>query len=602
MPRLTRTQKFADLREQLANDKEEKIVSQDFSSFQNRFVSTENIVAPNKETVKEVEEPAETVLEEATVLEETPIIKEEPIQEINDTPVVEEQMEGVHEAIDEEPVQEVTTVEEWVPFVEEKVEEVVKEEPINIDTESDIEEDIIWVPFEDKETKYNPEENEFGYYEFEASNDNKPENVAFAEEAMIDFEEIEIDEHKQLPVEEELDADKEQPVEEKVEESVPETVITYDRPAFENPVFSGPAFENPAFENPTFDKFVPDVEEITLNNEPKLEEAVSIEEPKENIASEQPVADSYFDKFVNEPIKKIEPADDFNSYFEDFDNQDGPKSEVFKDVADESGEYVSIKERNVYLDQTLSDVKLYNENVGEQTINQLLESSVDEIRHPESTEKEEVDITEVIENNSLEKAIDNDDEIINPIADDIDKMAQNTVVEEQHVNEVVINEEEKNDLANDYANIGEEENFKLDFDSMTFDEKEDEKFSNTVTMEISKIMDEMSNHNVEDEIKPELEENSLDVMGIEEKRETIVDENPEDVVEIKNISEIKQEEVNTMSATKTFVVASDEDDADGEDEDGSNTVLNVILIVLIVVLIAVLGLIVFYILKTKGIF
>ena len=39
----------------------------------------------------------------------------------------------------------------------------------------------------------------------------------------------------------------------------------------------------------------------------------------------------------------------------------------------------------------------------------------------------------------------------------------------------------------------------------------------------------------------------------------------------------------------------------GDEEDGSNTILNVILIVLIIILIAVLGLIVFYILRTRGI-
>ena len=83
-----------------------------------------------------------------------------------------------------------------------------------------------------------------------------------------------------------------------------------------------------------------------------------------------------------------------------------------------------------------------------------------------------------------------------------------------------------------------------------------------------------------------------------------VEEKTEDVIEIKNIAEMESEPVkDTVSSTIPFVVASsDEDEIEDDEEESPNTVLNIILIVLIVALIAVLGLIVFYILKTKGIF
>ncbi|MBQ1625426.1 MAG: hypothetical protein II096_05295, partial [Erysipelotrichaceae bacterium] len=85
----------------------------------------------------------------------------------------------------------------------------------------------------------------------------------------------------------------------------------------------------------------------------------------------------------------------------------------------------------------------------------------------------------------------------------------------------------------------------------------------------------------------------------------IAQEEPqEEVVEIKNLKELEAEPVrDTVSNTIPFVVATEEDEEEIEDDDeeGSNTILNIILIVLIIVLIAVLGLIVFYILKTKGI-
>ena len=83
-----------------------------------------------------------------------------------------------------------------------------------------------------------------------------------------------------------------------------------------------------------------------------------------------------------------------------------------------------------------------------------------------------------------------------------------------------------------------------------------------------------------------------------------MEEPEEEVVEIKNLKELEAEPTrDTLSNTIPFVVATDDDEEEIEDddEDGSNTILNIILIVLIIVLVAVLGLIVFYILKTKGV-
>jgi len=121
----------------------------------------------------------------------------------------------------------------------------------------------------------------------------------------------------------------------------------------------------------------------------------------------------------------------------------------------------------------------------------------------------------------------------------------------------------------------------------------DDEFSSTVSMEISHIMDEVSAPQAPTYVNQPI--NPIPVQVNNNVTE-------EKVVEIKNINEIKNEPVNTMSNTIPFVVAAeDEEVLDEDDEGGSNTVLNVILIVLIIVLIAVLGLIVFYILKTKGI-
>ena len=157
--------------------------------------------------------------------------------------------------------------------------------------------------------------------------------------------------------------------------------------------------------------------------------------------------------------------------------------------------------------------------------------------------------------------------------------------------------------------------------------KEDDEFSNTVSMEIAKIMDDIDTMELKQE--PVKEEPVVaepapvkETPVIEEpvrqepvREEPVVEEHPvlakaledeyeEEVVEIKNLTELEAEPVkDTVSNTIPFVVATsdDEEEIEDDDEESSNTILNIILIVLIIVLVAVLGLIVFYILKTKGI-
>ncbi|MBR4462089.1 MAG: hypothetical protein IKS51_05890 [Erysipelotrichaceae bacterium] len=135
--------------------------------------------------------------------------------------------------------------------------------------------------------------------------------------------------------------------------------------------------------------------------------------------------------------------------------------------------------------------------------------------------------------------------------------------------------------------------------------KEDETYSNTVSMEISKIMDEMIDTAP---TKPIQEENRQPEPVVNEHpvlAKTLEEEKAEDIVEIKNIDEIDLGPRPTKEAptgTIPFIVsATDDEDLIEDDEEGSNTILNIILVILIIILLAVLGLIIFYILKTKGI-
>ena len=164
------------------------------------------------------------------------------------------------------------------------------------------------------------------------------------------------------------------------------------------------------------------------------------------------------------------------------------------------------------------------------------------------------------------------------------------------------------------------------FDNQDEDE-DDEEFSNTVSLEISKLMEEIDNGNhanesgmdmihavgsaseevkmpdfLADYFKPVKEEkNEHPAMAIAAEEADL----QEDVVEIKNLSEIEKEEkiAKTIEDTIPFVVTKNvavEEDKVIDDET-PNKVLNVILGILIVVLLFVLGLIVYYILAAKGI-
>lgn len=297
---------------------------------------------------------------------------------------------------------------------------------------------------------------------------------------------------------------------------------------------------------------------------------------------------SFFNSFISAPVEETKPNQEFKSYFENVNTN----SEVFHDVSDDSGEIISQKERDTYLNQTLTDVFSYNEQSGEDTINTILDNSVDEIRHPETKTEpiEDTESIEVVEEESIKNEA--------PVEDAIDNTYWRPFVESEEL---------------DIDKI--EDNVELQID--------DEEFSNTVSMEITKIMGELANA-----VEPEAQETVIETIeepaAEEEKAEEVIEEaqeetveinrafeeeKPEEVVEIKNITEVQKEvqeekEKETMSNTIPFIVNTDEEELeeDDEEEDGSNTVLNVILIVLIVVLVAVLGLIVFYILKTKGIF
>ena len=330
----------------------------------------------------------------------------------------------------------------------------------------------------------------------------------------------------------------------------------------------------------------------------------------ENLLNKEPQESDYFSQFMS-TAQDVEPKKDYSSYFEnDSDDKfdiDSIFSEVFNDVKDNTDAKITEQERDNYLNQAIDDANSYINVSGEVNTDQIVNNLVDEVRHPEEPSQK-----------NLDAALD--------------------------VNEGI---SEENDSWN------EEE--PLDADAETTPEVEnvsDEEFTNTVSMEVSKIMDEINNKEVVEEkvvetapiiekkiieetkpveSKPIIEEKVEPVIKeevkVEEKivepvvqkevkieepiketvvekvKPTFVEDKTEDIVEIKNIAEMDNEPIKeTVSSTIPFIVDSnDEDEIEDDEDDSPNTILNIILIVLIVALVAVLGLIIFYILKTKGI-
>ena len=340
----------------------------------------------------------------------------------------------------------------------------------------------------------------------------------------------------------------------------------------------------------------------------------------ESLINKEPQESDYFSQFMS-TAQDVEPKKDYSSYFEnDSDDKfdiDSIFSEVFNDVKDNTDAKITEQERDNYLNQAIDDANSYINVSGEVNTDQIVNNLVDEVRHPEEPSQK-----------NLDAALD-------------------------------VNEGISEESVDDSYSWNEEE--PLDADVETSPEVENvsnEEFTNTVSMEVSKIMDEINNKEVVEEkvveevkpvetapiiekkiieetkpveSKPIIEEKVEPVIKeevkVEEKivepivqkevkieepaketvvekvKPTFVEDKTEDIVEIKNIAEMDNEPIKeTVSSTIPFIVDSnDEDEIEDDEDDSPNTILNIILIVLIVALVAVLGLIIFYILKTKGI-
>lgn len=414
MARLTRTQKYADLRDRIAQDREESLRTESLTPYEDKLKSLENYFNNEPDTNLERKttiEPVvnEEVKQEPVVVEE---VKEEPQTKVEDEQEI--RLRSLDEILN-------SMMESTSSFTNEAPAVEIKEEPV-----------------------------------VQTIEEEKIEDVAEVGE----------------PVKEEIIPQ---------DIPVPAPVIPEEKPVEVNPVDIMSTMEIITSE-------VNELSNIIDSGEEVEDKPVKVEEKKEEIVEEtKPVNNSFIDRALEEALD-------------------------------------------------------YNKQEGNETLVELSNSIIDQVRHPEGVAKEE----------TVE-----DSEFSNTVSLEIDKV----------LNEIKKQQEEKANAEATSSNV-------------VYKEAElvaQEAFEKTVSQET------INEHPV---LAKELEE---------------------PVVEIKNLSETIQQtitETNILDDTIPFdveKVAESNIEEEEDEEEAPSKVLNVILGILIFVLVAVLGVIVYYILVAKGI-
>ena len=555
MARLTRTQKFAELRETLANDKEETIDSKELSSYQNKLsnlTGEQYNYRPQAPVQRPIESDPRYTWRD---FDETPI--NEMVNQFKKEEPSSIATSSVFNSIQEMPRSQGVSNDYDIAKLEEEdyIDDLV--DSIRIDSN----------PSSDRPRQQAPSYQQPVYQQQQRPVYQQPsyQQPAYQQPQQPDYQQPVYQQPKQPAYEQPVYQQPQQPVYQQPSYQQPQQPVyqqpveqpVYQRPieqpAYEQPVNQQPVYEQPkaepVVERPVEIKPAPSIEDrmseieafadfrnTTISEpekpapvvEPRPIESLDIEAPARNTvelktqktvdpASSRTTFDMYDriqDMFVeteNEPVKEPEKAEFVDRLEPDHSNETARS----------------------FVSETIQEVSDYNKQNGEQTIGQLTNDMVNEIRHHEEPK---------------------------PVKEKVEEIK-----------------------------------FKGN----------DEDFTNTVSMEISKIMEEIpADRNVEVKPQPVVKEERPVVEEHPVLAKKLEDTPEEDVVEIKTLNEIEAEETltrDTVSNTIPFVVTNDDDENEDEEE-GSNTILNIILIVLIIILVVVLGLIVFYILKTKGVF
>ena len=564
MARLTRTQKFAALREELANSSEQTTVNNDLNKYKEKLDSLQN-ASENVEKKEEYDIKVEPLPTFNEVKEE---VKEEEKKVENDF-FADFNLDSINEAIDKIVRQNVEIIDnsDNNDNKVEKKEPVVEEvKPVEVEnTNSLIDEtlDKLTEVIGEIEEKVEPE------VEVELIKEEEPivvperieEPYNYIEQDYADIAELLKNEVLELngPVEpvkeEEVIVEHEIIVPERIEE--PYNYIEQDYADIAELLKKEILELNGPVEP------VKEEEEVIV--EPEFSELTNLDTLIDGLVVEEEIALPNLDiPEVNEIVEE-EPSVESEIVLPDLDIPE----------VDELIEKPSVEEAPELVEQPIA-----SENVA------LPEADASKVDEP-VVEEPSVEPSDVDVNSLLDKTLEE-------VADYNTQAGRLTV------------DENLNSLIEDVRHGG--------FN----DDEEDDDFSNTVTLEIDKVLSEI---NLEPVTGPtvsldEVLDNTVEVDPIDAKREKAAEKladtltHPvltktleESPVEIKTLDETFTKDLST-TATLSFKkneIAEEDDEDYYYDDDKPNKVLNIVLIVLLVVFLIIVGVIVYFLLLAKGI-
>lgn len=564
MARLTRTQKFAALREELANSSEQTTVNNDLNKYQDKLNSLQS-ASENVEKNEEYDIKVEPLPTFNEVKEE---VKEEEKKVENDF-FADFNLDSINEAIDKIVKQNVEIIDNSDNNdnkVEEKepvVEEVKPVEVENINSLIDQTLDELTEVIGEIEEKVEPE------VEVELVTEEEPIVVPERIEEPYNYIEQDYADIAELLKKEVLELNG--PVEPVKEEE--EVIVEPELKELTNldTLIDGLVVEE-EIALPNLD--IPEVNEI-VEEEPELQELPSLDSLIDNLAVEEDNAEEVALPDLDIP---------------------------------EVNEVIEEPIVNEEIVETTEDVVLPDLDIPE--VNELIEEPVVEevpelVEQPVASENvalPEVDAPKIDEPVVEEPSVDPSDVDVNSL---LDKTLEEVADYNTQAGRLTV-DENLNSLIEDVRHGG--------FN----DDEEDDDFSNTVTLEIDKVLSEI---NLEPVTGPtvsldEVLDNTVEVDPIDAKREKAAEKladtltHPvltktleESPVEIKTLDETFTKDLSTtatLSFKKNEIVEEDDEDY-YYDDDKPNKVLNVVLIVLLVIFLIIVGVIVYFLLLAKGI-
>lgn len=548
MARLTRTQKFAALREELANSSEESHVNEDLNKFQDKLNSLES--AFNKETEAKKEDfnlnvdpiPSfEEVKQEAT-LEETSTEEEtKTSEELENNFLKDFDFENINKAIDE----------------------IVKQNVSNLDNNQDINIDNA-TAFNSTNDFTNPASEyveEKAQEETDASFKPVQESAKLEEtitEPIVEEESFNLENKESTKEEEshETEESKEEPIEEKLNQidGVIEQELILENENNDDSASNDFDLDLSDLSIPDFTEEASDIVELKLNDEKdddvsSAKEKISIDENKEEtladevkeVKEELNFVEKDYSELANDLAINVEELVDMakpieeeivsNSVIEEIPVEEPVTQEAY---IEKEEPILSNGEISSLLDDALIEIESYNNEAGRSTVKQISNDLIDEVRHKDLPKSED-----------------------------------------------------------------------------------DDEFSNTVTLEIDKVLSEinldtMSSLKIDDVLEDKKEVEPLEVKP-EDAAEKLADTIAHPVL-AKSLEEepveIKSMEETFTSDAATTTIAFDNKKLEKEDtsvedyyydDDKPNKILNVILIILMIMLVGIIGVIVYYILYAKGV-